>query len=500
MLDMYTDRFHSPTRLTSLLIRAPRWWNRHRAGRLAIALSACMACVPMVSEAQGQAVQRRAPESRPQIQLSFAPLVKKSAPAVVNIYTQKTLTQPISPLFSDPFFRKFFGDSFGIPQTTREENSLGSGVIVDPQGLVVTAHHVIKDADEITVVLPNRQELAARVVVADERTDLAVLRVEGTQSGLPSISLSDSDDVQVGDLVLAIGNPFGVGQTVTSGIVSALARTNVGVSDFNFFIQTDAAINPGNSGGALIGLDGKLIGINTAIYSRTGASNGIGFAVPSNMVRVVLRSVGVGKVMRPWIGVIGQDLTGDLARSIGRDRSGGVIVASIDADGPAGRAGLRVGDVILAINGREVEGRRALAFRLATQELGSNARVDIWRNGQKMVVSLRLMAPPELPPRQETRVKGKNPLNGALIASLSPALADEMGLDTLRRGVIVLSLLRGSTSHRLGFRPGDIVLRGGRQDIELVDELLEYLNKKVSGTWDITIQRGERVLTTRFRP
>ena len=275
---------------------------------------------------------KRPPSDREEMRLSFAPLVKRAAPAVVNIYARRVVrSAPVSPFFNDPFFRRFFGEdfSFGRPRE-QVQNSLGSGVVVRSDGLVVTNHHVIKDASEITVVFADRREFDAKLIGSDERTDLAVLRIEPGGQALPHLGLRDSDDLEVGDLVLAIGNPFGVGQTVTSGIVSALARTAAGISDFGFFIQTDAAINPGNSGGALVSLDGRLVGINTAIYSRGGGSVGIGFAIPSNMVAMVVDSVDrAGRVVRPWIGARTQDVTAAIAASLGQPRPSGAIVRQV---------------------------------------------------------------------------------------------------------------------------------------------------------------------------
>ncbi|MBX6368535.1 MAG: trypsin-like peptidase domain-containing protein, partial [Rhodospirillales bacterium] len=252
------------------------------------------------------AADRVLPDSREQIKLSFAPVVKRTAPAVVNVFSRRIVRRSGPPpgLFNDPLFRRFFGDAipFGLPQE-RVQNSLGSGVLVARDGLIVTNNHVIDGADEIIVVLADRREFEAQIVRRDERTDLAVLKIDVGNEALPYLELGDSDSLEVGDLVLAIGNPFGVGQTVTSGIVSALARTQVGISDFRFFIQTDAAINPGNSGGALVDLDGKLVGINTAIYSRSGGSIGIGFAIPASMVRAVVAGAATGgRVVRPWLG------------------------------------------------------------------------------------------------------------------------------------------------------------------------------------------------------
>src|SRR6516165_2653128 len=258
------------------------------------------------------------PQSREQLQLSFAPVVKKTAPAVVNVFSRRTIKTAGSPFFDDPLCRRFFGENspFRGP-SERVQRSLGSGVLVAADGTIVTNHHVIKDADEVTVVLADRREFEAKILRSDERVDLAILKIDASGERLP--------ELEVGDIVLAIGNPFGVGQTVTSGIVSALARTGVGVSDFRFFIQTDAAINPGNSGGALVSLDGKLVGINTAIYSRSGGSIGIGFAIPSLMVRTVLAGGPSGRIVRPWIGASGQPVTSEIAASLGLPRPMGVL-------------------------------------------------------------------------------------------------------------------------------------------------------------------------------
>ncbi|WP_342241987.1 trypsin-like peptidase domain-containing protein, partial [Inquilinus sp. OTU3971] len=274
------------------------------------------------------------PTSRAEIDLSFAPLVRSAAPAVVNIYARHMVVERANPLFDDPFFQRFFGDDMpgGRPRQ-RVENSLGSGVVVGSGGLVVTNHHVIKDADQITVVLSDRTEYEAELVLSDERTDLAFLKLKDLAGrSLPALPLGDSDALEVGDLVLAIGNPFGVGQTVTMGIVSAIARTAVGISDYDFFIQTDAAVNPGNSGGALIDMKGRLVGINTAIYSRTGGSLGIGFAIPANMLRSMMRAAETGqKVVRPWLGADGQAVDRSLAEAYGLDRPAGVLVNGVTA-------------------------------------------------------------------------------------------------------------------------------------------------------------------------
>ena len=283
------------------------------------ATSALLAALFLAGGA-GRAAAEDVPSSRAEIQLSFAPLVKQVAPAVVNIYTHTVVTQqqPLSPLFNDPFFRQFFGDDFFGKPVERDQNALGSGVLVRADGLVVTNVHVIKGAQEIKVVLSDGREFTAKPVTVDDQTDIALLKIDPAGAELPVLELADSDALEVGDLVLAIGNPFGVGQTVTSGIISALARTQRGINDYGFFIQTDAAINPGNSGGALVTLDGRLAGINTAIVTRTGGSVGIGFAIPANMVRTVIAAVdNGGQVVRPWIGATGQPVTAELAEGFG---------------------------------------------------------------------------------------------------------------------------------------------------------------------------------------
>jgi len=438
------------------------------------------------------------PQSRQEIALSFAPVVKQVAPAVVNIYTKRVVRErAVSPLFDDPFFKRFFGRdfSFGAPRE-RQQNSLGSGVIVDSAGLVMTNYHVIKGSDEITVVLSDRRELPAEIVLADERTDLTVLRIDVGDEPLPSVELRDSDGVEVGDLVLAIGNPFGVGQTVTSGIVSALARTQTGISDFSFFIQTDAAINPGNSGGALVTLDGKLVGINTAIYSRGGGSVGIGFAIPSNMVRTVITSArNGGRIVRPWPGLVGQTVTRDLAESFGLDRPGGVVVSRIYEEGPADEAGLQKGDVILAVDGQPVDDFEAFLFRVATRPLGGAASLKTWRRQQLVDLSLPLVRAPEQPPRDERALRGQHPLSGATVANLSPALSEELDTPGVWDGVILTGIAGGSPAARLRFRPGDIILAIDRRDVRLVTELEAMLSDHPERQWAITFRRGSRVRT-----
>ena len=422
-------------------------------------LAFCLFVITLAAGSVSQAAERVVPQSRSEVLLSYAPVVKTVSPAVVNIYTRRVVqSRPLSPFLDDPFFRRFFGENspFGRPQK-RVENSLGSGVIVSSEGIIVTNHHVIEGSDEITVALSDRREFPAEVLGTDERADLAVLKIDAGSTPLPSITLGDSDSIQVGDLVLAVGNPFGVGQTVTSGIVSAVARTMTGVSDFESFIQTDAAINPGNSGGALVTLDGKLIGINTAIFSRSGGSVGIGFAIPSNLVASVVAGItDGGKVVRPWLGADGQAVTSELADSMGLDRPVGVVVNDVYPKGPAHSAGLQVGDVVTAVDGREIYDPQGLRYRIGMHKAEGTAELTILREGRERRLTVALMAPPEMPPRDVRDVRGRNPLSGARVANLSPAFAEEIGFDPMETGVVVLEV-QGGLAARLGLRPGDII-------------------------------------------
>jgi Do/DeqQ family serine protease len=441
---------------------------------------------------------RLVPETRAAMRLSFAPIVKKAAPAVVNVYSRRVVRTQ-SPLFDDPFFRRFFGENspFGL-ERERVQNALGSGVIVDPSGLIVTNHHVIDGAQEIRVALSNRREFEAKVVLSDERIDLAVLKIDAHGEKLPTLALGDSDGLEVGDLVLAIGDPFGVGQTVTSGIVSALARS-IGASDFRSFIQTDAAINPGNSGGALVDLDGKLVGINTAIYSRSGGSMGLGFAIPSDMVRVVIDAARHGgTIVRPWLGAVGQPVTPELARNFKLPHPTGVLVNDVAPQSPAAAAGLRAGDVILSIDGHAIDDPNALKFRVAVLPLDHPAEIDYWRTGERHTATLTPVRLPETPPRALTQLHGRQPLSGATVGNLNPAFDDELGLRTIERGVIVSAVAPNSPAQRLGLEPGDIVASLNHRPIGTVAEL-GALVERAKGPWIIAVRRKGKVLTVTVR-
>jgi len=461
------------------------------AAALALGLTAAMATMPPAS-----AQERAVPGSREEVVLSFAPVVKQAAPAVANIFSKRQVQEPgfVSPLFNDPLFRRFFGDNFGAGPKKRIEQSLGSGVIVDPKGLVVTNHHVIAGATAITVVLSDRREFEAQVVISDEQTDLALLTIDPGGEPLPVLELKDTENVQVGDLVLALGNPFGVGQTVTSGIVSALGRTQVDITDFSSFIQTDAAINPGNSGGALITLDGKLIGINTAIFSQSGGSVGIGFAIPSDMVRTVIAAAETGRIVRAWSGLAGQTLTSDLAEAFNLDRPGGIIISDVHPKGPAHQAGLKPGDVILGFENQPIANFEDLRFRVATAAIGETGELEVRRGEKSFTAFLPLVAPPEEPPRNEVLLRGKHPLAGAVIASLSPALSEELDLPGRWSGVVLADIKRNSPAGRLGFRPGDLLHAINGRSFETSGELAAMLENALSvRRWKITFQRDDKV-------
>ncbi|MGQ0485281.1 MAG: DegQ family serine endoprotease [Hyphomicrobiales bacterium] len=439
------------------------------------------------------AAEKSLPGDAAGIRLSFAPVVRNTSPAVVNVYAQRLVAQRDKGLFEDPFFRHFFGGdgSFGRPRE-RVQNSLGSGVIVDPAGLIVTNNHVIAGGTDIRVALADKREFEAKLLLADERTDLAVLKIDAVDEALPALRFGDSDDLEVGDLVLAIGNPFGVGQTVTSGIVSALARTEVGISDYQFFIQTDAAINPGNSGGALVNMAGELVGINTAIFSRSGGSIGIGFAIPANMVKTVVQSAEAGtKVQRPWLGVGLRDVTPEIAESLGFARPEGALIVELHPDSPLAVAGLRPGDVILAIEGRPVENARELGYRAATSPIGAKTIIEYQRAGTRKETSITLIAAPETIDRAETLLTGNNPLAGAVAANLSPAVAEEMKLPADLTGVVVLRIEQGPARRFL--RKGDVVVEVNEAKIATVADLAAAVDVS-PGFWDILIIRGGRSL------
>ena len=437
---------------------------------------------------------RRLPFGRTELQLSFAPLVKDVAPAVVNVYASRQV-KARSPFEGDPFFERFFGGG-GPP---RARSALGSGVLVDKSGLIVTNFHVIRDADEVKVALSDGREFESKVLLKDETIDLAVLKIEG-DGNFPMVEIGDSDALLVGDLVLAIGNPFGVGQTTTSGIVSALARSHIGVSDFGFFIQTDAAINPGNSGGGLINMTGQLVGINTAIYSRSGGSIGIGFAIPSNIVRAVLNAAKNGQDFfeRPFIGASFDPVTAQIAESLGMKTPTGALVADVTKDGPAEKVGLKPGDVVLAMNDIAIEHVDALGYRLATQMIGAKASLKVLTKGEEKTIEIVLARAPEGAAAEQVLIDGRSPFAGAKVSELSPRLAQRLGMPTETTGVAIVDIDRGSPAAGLGLRPRDIVREVNGAQITTAKQLAEIAAQKTRW-WRFTVERDGQVLKQMLR-
>jgi Do/DeqQ family serine protease len=458
--------------------------------RLALAFALCLAA----AAAPAQTADKTVPQNLAELRFSFAPLVKKVEPAVVNVYASRVEQAPRNPLFDDPVFRQFFGLQ---GQESRVAQSLGSGVIVDASGLVVTNHHVIEGMTEVKVALSDRREFPAKIVLSDPRTDLAVLKIDSKER-FPVLELGDSDAIEVGDIVLAIGDPFGVGQTVTQGIVSALARTQIGINDYGFFIQTDAAINPGNSGGALVDLDGKLIGVNSAIVSRSGGSVGIGFAIPVNMVKsVIYAAEHGGDVHRPWLGASLQDVTKDIADSLGLDRPAGALIASVWPDGPAAQAGLKRGDVITAVDGRSVDDAGGVGFRLGVKPLGGAAIVTALRDGKPVTAEVKLIAAPETPSHDSVRITSRSPFQGATFENVSPAVIEDLSLQNVDDGAVVVEAPPDSLAANLGLQKGDVVLEVNGAKIATTRDL-ESAADTHPRLWDLAIGRGGQVIRTRI--
>ncbi len=439
---------------------------------------------PYLQLVQAQPLARAAPTSRGEVQLSFAPVAARAGPAVVNVYAQRT----VRGIARDPFFGRF--------SQPRVEQSLGSGVIVRADGIIVTNNHVIEGAQSLKVVLADRREFDAQLVLADPRVDLAVLRID--ERALPSLPFADTQHgLEVGDLVLAIGNPFGLTQTVTSGIISALARTEVGVSDYAFFIQTDAAINRGNSGGALVDMNGALVGINSAIFSETGGSNGIGFAIPSEMVQRVVESAVSGgtTVVRPWLGARMQTVTQDLANSLGLPRPGGVLVSALYPRSAGERAGLREGDVILSVAGTQVNDEGGVRYQFATQRPGTRVPLAVRRDGRDLTLTATAEAPPGGAP-EARELTGRHPLSGARVVTLTPATAETSGLDPFKSGVFIQALDRGGVAARVGFRTGDIIDEINGQPVRDAAQLDRAMAQ--SQSWVIGVERNGQRAEIRF--
>ena len=432
-----------------------------------------------------EATKKSKPPAISQAERTFVDIAKSVTPAVVNISATRVVRReeqmPSFP-FQDPFFRRFFGEENphpGMPKQ-RKEQSLGSGVIVDASGLIVTNNHVVAKADQITVVLSDKREFKGKVIGTDPKSDLALIRIEGED--LPVVAWGDSDQLEVGEYVLAIGNPFGLNQTVTMGIVSAIGRANVGVADYEDFIQTDAAINPGNSGGALVDTHGALVGINTAIFTQSGGYMGIGFAVPSNMVRSVLESlVENGKVVRGWLGISIQEITPQLAREFGLEKNQGALIADVLPRSPAEKAGLKQGDVVISLMERPIEGASQLRNQVAQIPVGENVQVVVIRDNKEKTFNVKIEEQPkdvdqgDRSEEPEAEEADGSALAGMEVRTLTPGLARQFELGRNQKGVVVMDVTTGSAPEQAGVSPGDLIMEMNRRPIQSLADYREVL-------------------------
>ncbi|MEC9292473.1 MAG: Do family serine endopeptidase [Pseudomonadota bacterium] len=432
------------------------------------------------------------------VRTSFKDVVKKVSPAVVNIYTKKVVRERVS-MFNDPFFDMFFGQTGPVRQ--RVERSLGSGVIVTPDGHMITNLHVIQGSKKVKVMFGDKRERDAEFIAGDKRTDLALLRIiPKNGERFEAVRFADSDSVEVGDVVLAIGNPYGVGQSVSMGIVSALGRSGLGSAAAENFIQTDAAINPGNSGGALIDSNGQLIGINTAIFSRSGGNQGIGFAIPSNMADTVIQSVlSTGRITRPWLGIGSQNLTGQLASKLGMDRVTGVLVNDVLDGGPADKNGLKIGDILVKMNGEDILNKGSLEALLASERIGSRIDLLVFRGGRTLNFDMKLEGLPDRDPTKRVTLGGSGPLAGYMVEELSPSLNNELGLAFTEKGVAVVNAPHGSsTFSMLKLQKGDIIQQVNSKAIQTVDDLVE-VSRRRPRAWQVVYERGGRTVRALVR-
>ncbi|MFV1463294.1 MULTISPECIES: trypsin-like peptidase domain-containing protein [unclassified Phaeobacter] len=440
--------------------------------------------------------ETRVPQSQAEISLGFAPLVKQAAPAVVNIYAKIVQEQRRTPFMNDPFFDDFFR-GLSKPQP-RVQNSLGSGVILSADGIVVSNYHVVGMATDIRVVTTDRREYAAQVVLADEASDLAILQLQDAKD-LPFLELRDSDRVEVGELALAIGNPFGVGQTVSSGIVSGLARSGAATGEgIGYFIQTDAPINPGNSGGALIDVNGNLIGINTRIVTRSGGSNGIGFAIPANLVRAFMRQAhdGAEEFHRPWAGMMGQPVDADLAASLGMELPEGMVISELHPASPFAKAGFEVGDVVLDVAGEAVNSPSEMVFRMSVAGLGDSAEVTRLRGTERSTVMVEMMLAPDDPPADPLTLPEGTPLPGLTLARINPQSIVRLQLPMTATGVVITD--PGAYGGRVGLRAGDIILGINNEAIETPSDVSAVL--AAIGRWmKIDLNRQGQRVSLRYR-
>jgi serine protease Do len=444
------------------------WLKRGSGGEAELASGSSFAVSPVFADPQGA---------------TLADVAESRVDCVVNISSTRIVRSidgpMLSPFFDDPFFKRFFGPLLqGVPRERREK-SLGSGVIVSDDGIVLTNNHVVQDTEDIKVMLADEREFDAEIVGSDPKSDVAVIRLEGDPQDLQPIPFGDSSALRLGEVVLAIGSPFGLGHTVTMGIVSALGRANVGITDYEDFIQTDAAINPGNSGGALINLEGELIGINTALVSRTGGYQGIGLAIPSDMARSVLDSIlEHGKVVRGWLGVVIQDIDKDLADALGLESTRGVLVADVTEDSPAHEAGIERGDVILEIAGEDVTSPGMLRNRVAALGAGAEVELVVVRDGKKKTIEVTLGELPEQIPDESAHEEERKLVSGLVVAPLDPVLRAQFGIpEDIQSGVVVTGIDQGSSAQQSGLRVGDVVLEVDGEKVGSVEDFAERVDE-----------------------
>ncbi|MFY0690314.1 MAG: trypsin-like peptidase domain-containing protein [Paracoccaceae bacterium] len=441
--------------------------------------------------------ETRVPASQAEISLSFAPLVKEAAPAVVNIFANRVVEQRISPFRGNSLFEELFGNRGRT--RSRVQNSLGSGVILSEDGIVVSNYHVVGMATEIRVVLKDRRQYEARVLLADRESDLAILKIE-SDTPLPWLALRDSDKVEVGELVLAIGNPFGIGQTVSSGIISGLARSGIATGNARgYFLQTDAPINPGNSGGALIDTSGRLLGVNTSILTRSGGSNGVGFAIPANLVARFVEQAKEGQeeFQRPWAGIIGQSVDYELAEGFGLSVPEGVVISAMDAASPFARAGLKPGDIVMSVDGQDVNAPPEMLFRMSVRRIGEDIEVRYLSKGEERMAQVPLIVAPDLPPRDVRTVEPGLALSGLTVANLNPKLRAELGIPVGTKGVIVTEI-RG-TARSTGLRRGDILREINGVTVRTSEDVVSIAADADTRRWRVDGLRGGKRFSYRFR-
>lgn len=455
----------------------------------AIAVCAAIICA-------GPSTAQQVPQSQGQMQLSFVPLVKETAPAVVNIYAKIVRPGRSNPFQGDPLFERFFQDA--LRERPRVQNSLGSGVILSRDGIVVTNYHVVGEATDIRVVLADRREFSAQLVLGDADSDLAILRLQDAKD-LPFLPLRASDTVEVGELALAIGNPFGVGQTVSSGIISGLARSGAARGGGRgYFIQTDAPVNPGNSGGALVDMQGQLIGVNTSILSRSGGSNGIGFAIPADLIAefMVQAKQGRSHFGKPWAGLNGQAVDADMAQAFGFDRPGGVVISSVHPASPFARADVQVGDIIIRIDGQSVNSPSEMLYRMRVAGLGQNADLTLIRDGIEQTVSVVMIEAPDTPPREETVLTERELLEGLRLVRVNPSVIAQYNLPLEARGVLVVEA--GPIARRVGLRAGDVIEAINDTEVDRPAAVGALLAERTRG-YSIVVLRGLQRLVLQFR-